>query len=150
HANWLEAEHVGELRELIKRRGYRFITLENALGDDAYGLPDTWVGEEGRGWIEHWAITRGQPPLNAPVFPADILARIDALPKALRPVSLDYPPLWRRFSFSSSLLPSSSAFFQPPLRLPDGRQASAVSFSSLSLKGTRARKPPQRLCLSLS
>jgi len=89
HANWLEAEHVGELLELIKRRGYRFITLENALGDDAYGLPDTWVGEEGRGWIEHWAITRGQPPLNAPVFPADIQARIDALPKALRPDSLD-------------------------------------------------------------
>jgi len=31
-----------------------FITLEDALSDQAYGLPDTYVGEEGTGWIDHW------------------------------------------------------------------------------------------------
>lgn len=72
HANNLEADHIRELIELMRKRGYRFITLEDALSDDAYSLPDTFVGEEGRGWIEHWAITRGQPPLGAPVFPAAI------------------------------------------------------------------------------
>jgi peptidoglycan/xylan/chitin deacetylase (PgdA/CDA1 family) len=85
HGNWLEAEHIGQLLEMMKKRGYRFITLEDALSDDAYGLPDTWIGEEGRGWIEHWAITRGQPPLGAPVFPAAIETRVQSLPKPLPP-----------------------------------------------------------------
>jgi peptidoglycan-N-acetylglucosamine deacetylase len=81
HANNLEADHIGELIALIRKRGYRFITLEDALSDDAYGSPDTYVGEEGNGWLEHWAITRGQPPRGAPVFPEDIAARARALPR---------------------------------------------------------------------
>ena len=80
HANWLEAEHIGELLELIRKRGYRFITLGDALTDPAYSLPDTFVGEDGSGWLEHWAITRGQPPQGAPPFPPEIEARIKALP----------------------------------------------------------------------
>jgi peptidoglycan/xylan/chitin deacetylase (PgdA/CDA1 family) len=79
HANNLEADHLGELLEMLRKRGYRFITLEDALNDDAYGLPDTYVGEEGRGWLEHWAITRGQPPLGTPVFPSSIADRAKAL-----------------------------------------------------------------------
>jgi peptidoglycan-N-acetylglucosamine deacetylase len=79
HANNLEAEHLGELLELLRKRGYRFITLEDALNDDAYSLPNTYVGEDGRGWIEQWAITRGQPPLGAPVFPPSIGERAKAL-----------------------------------------------------------------------
>jgi peptidoglycan/xylan/chitin deacetylase (PgdA/CDA1 family) len=80
HANQLEAEHIGELLELIRKRGYRFITLENALGDQAYGLPDTYIGEEGTSWLDHWAITRGQPPLHAPVAPQAMVDRANALP----------------------------------------------------------------------
>jgi hypothetical protein len=70
HANNLEAEHIGELIELLRKRGYKFITLEEALSDPAYNQPDTFVGEEGGNWIEHWAITRGQPPMREPAFPA--------------------------------------------------------------------------------
>jgi peptidoglycan/xylan/chitin deacetylase (PgdA/CDA1 family) len=80
HANQLEAEHIGELLELIRKRGYRFVTLESALGDSAYGLPDTYVGEEGSGWLEHWAITRGQPPLHQPSAPQAMVDRANALP----------------------------------------------------------------------
>ena len=69
HANQLEADHIGELLEVMRKRGYRFVTLEEALSDQAYGLPDTFVGEEGTGWIDHWAITQGKPPQGAPVFP---------------------------------------------------------------------------------
>jgi peptidoglycan/xylan/chitin deacetylase (PgdA/CDA1 family) len=81
HGNWLEAEHVGELLELLRRRGYRFITLEEALGDPAYSLPDEYVGEEGGGWIDHWAITRGQPPRGAPEFPQWVMQLSKALPR---------------------------------------------------------------------
>jgi peptidoglycan/xylan/chitin deacetylase (PgdA/CDA1 family) len=80
HANNLEAEHIGELLELMRKRGYRFVTLEDALGDQAYGLPDTYVGEEGTGWLEHWAITRGRPPQGFPAFPRTIEERAKALP----------------------------------------------------------------------
>lgn len=69
HANQLEADHIGELLEVMRKRGYRFITLEDALGDQAYSLPDTYVGEEGTGWLDHWAIAQGKPPQGAPVFP---------------------------------------------------------------------------------
>ena len=68
HGNWLEAEHIGELIELLRKRGYQFITLDEALGDGAYSSPDEYVGE-GTGWYDHWAITRGRPLQNTPVFP---------------------------------------------------------------------------------
>jgi peptidoglycan-N-acetylglucosamine deacetylase len=79
HANQLEADHIGELIDLMRRRGYRFITLADALSDQAYSLPDTFVGEEGSGWIDHWAITLGHPPRAAPVFPQWVIDRSKAL-----------------------------------------------------------------------
>ncbi len=79
HASNLEADHIGELLDVLRKRGYRFITLEDALGDHAYSLPDTYVGEEGSGWIDHWAITQGKIPQGAPVFPQWVIDRSKAL-----------------------------------------------------------------------
>jgi peptidoglycan/xylan/chitin deacetylase (PgdA/CDA1 family) len=79
HGNWLEADHIGELLDLLRKRGYRFVTLQDALSDSAYSMQDEYVGEEGTGWIEHWAITRGRPPMNAPVFPQWVIDRSNAL-----------------------------------------------------------------------
>jgi peptidoglycan/xylan/chitin deacetylase (PgdA/CDA1 family) len=81
HGNWLEADHIGELLELLRKRGYRFITLQDALSDAVYSMPDEYVGEEGTGWLDHWAITRGQPPKNTPVFPQWVIDRSNALPR---------------------------------------------------------------------
>ena len=78
HGNNLEAEHIGELADLFRKRGYKFVTLENALDDQAYGLPDTYVGE-GAGMLERWAITQGHPPMGEPEFPPAILERAHAL-----------------------------------------------------------------------
>jgi len=80
HGNWLEADHICELLDLLRKRGYQFITLQDALSDSAYSLPDEYVGEEGTGWIDHWAITRGHPPQNTPVFPQWVIDRSNALP----------------------------------------------------------------------
>jgi len=80
HGNWLEADHVAELLDLLRKRGYKFITLQDALSDSAYSLPDEYVGEEGTSWIDHWAITRGHPPQNTPVFPQWVIDRSNALP----------------------------------------------------------------------
>jgi peptidoglycan-N-acetylglucosamine deacetylase len=75
HASNLEADHIGELLDLLRKRGYRFITLEDALSDSAYSLPDTYVGEEGTGWIDHWAISQGKIPQDAPEIPQWVIDR---------------------------------------------------------------------------
>ena len=79
HGNNLEADHIGELLDVMRKRRYRFISLEEALGDQAYGLSDTYVGEEGTGWLEHWAITMGKPPQGAPEFPQWVIDRAKSL-----------------------------------------------------------------------
>jgi len=79
HASNLEADHIGELLDVLRKRGYRFITLEDALSDPAYSLPDTFVGEEGSGWIEHWAITAGKIPQGAPAMPQWVIDRTKEL-----------------------------------------------------------------------
>ena len=79
HASNLEADHIGELMDVLRKRGYRFITLEDALSDPAYSLPDTYVGEEGTGWIDHWAISQGKIPQGAPKFPQWVMDRTKEL-----------------------------------------------------------------------
>ncbi|MGE5680173.1 MAG: polysaccharide deacetylase family protein [Bacillota bacterium] len=59
HANQLNADYFGELAEMIKSRGYKFITLEEALKDTAYNSPDTYAKSGGITWIHRWAITKG-------------------------------------------------------------------------------------------
>lgn len=80
HGNWLEADHIGDLLAVLRKRGYQFVTLQDALSDAAYSMPDQYVGEEGTNWIDHWAITRGQPPQNTPVFPQWVIDKSNALP----------------------------------------------------------------------
>ena len=79
HASNLEADHIGELLDVLRKRGYRFITLEDALSDPAYSLPNTYVGEEGTGWIDQWAITQGKIPRGAPTFPQWVIDRTKQL-----------------------------------------------------------------------
>jgi peptidoglycan/xylan/chitin deacetylase (PgdA/CDA1 family) len=79
HACNLEADHIGELLDVLRKRGYRFITLGDALGDQAYSLPDTYVGEEGSGWLEHWAITQGKIPQGGPMMPQWVIDRTKEL-----------------------------------------------------------------------
>ncbi len=79
HSNQLEADYIGDLIELMKKRGYRFITLEDALSDKPYSQPDTYVGEGGAGWVYHWAITQGKPSEASPMIPQWVVDRSKAL-----------------------------------------------------------------------
>jgi hypothetical protein len=53
HANELNADHFEHLAAMMKRRGYSFITLEKALKDAAYDLPDAQANR-GISWIHRW------------------------------------------------------------------------------------------------
>ena len=54
HANELNAEHMSSVVELMERRGYRFVSLDQALEDDAYALPDRYAGPAGVSWLFRW------------------------------------------------------------------------------------------------
>jgi peptidoglycan-N-acetylglucosamine deacetylase len=91
HASDLEADHIGELLDVLRKRGYRFITLEEALSDPAYSLPDTYVGEEGTGWIDHWAITQGKIPQGEPSIAQWVFDRTKELHLSTGQVSAEMP-----------------------------------------------------------
>jgi hypothetical protein len=60
---------------MFKRRGYKCVDLETALKDDAYRLPDTYVGPAGISWLHRWALERGKQGLepDEPTVPAFII-----------------------------------------------------------------------------
>jgi len=90
HGSWLEADHIGDVIEVLRKRGYQFVTLEDALGDGAYSSPDEYVGE-GTGWYDHWAITRGRPLQDAPAFPQWVIDKSRELhPQNPAPASTPY------------------------------------------------------------
>ncbi|MFL6332740.1 MAG: M56 family metallopeptidase [Pyrinomonadaceae bacterium] len=55
----LNAHCFGDLAAMLKRRGYSFVTLDEATRDEAYQLPDTYTGERGDSWLARWAVTKG-------------------------------------------------------------------------------------------
>ena len=55
----LNADCFDDLAAMMKRRGYSFVTMEQATRDEAYRLPDTYTGERGDSWIARWAVTKG-------------------------------------------------------------------------------------------
>jgi peptidoglycan/xylan/chitin deacetylase (PgdA/CDA1 family) len=60
HANSINADYFDDVAKMYKKRGYQFIRLEEALKDEAYQLPDTFVGRAGISWVHRWALGRGK------------------------------------------------------------------------------------------
>ncbi|HQU81872.1 MAG TPA: polysaccharide deacetylase family protein [Pyrinomonadaceae bacterium] len=60
HANQINSEYFGKIAKMLEKRSYKFVTLENALTDDAYKLPDTFVKRNGISWLHRWALAKGK------------------------------------------------------------------------------------------
>jgi beta-lactamase regulating signal transducer with metallopeptidase domain len=58
-AGALNADCFDDLAAMMKRRGYTFVTMEQATSDEAYSLPDNYTGERGDSWLARWAVTKG-------------------------------------------------------------------------------------------
>jgi peptidoglycan/xylan/chitin deacetylase (PgdA/CDA1 family) len=69
HASQLNADTMPELLAMMRRRGYRFVSLDDALKDDAYRLPDGYFGPGGFSWIHRWSKTKGMAPRGEPDEP---------------------------------------------------------------------------------
>ena len=59
HASALNADSIGDLAAMIRRRGYAFVTLDQAMKDPAYALPDGYEGGGGISWLHRWAFALG-------------------------------------------------------------------------------------------
>lgn len=70
HMNALNADHLEHLLAMIRRRGYRVISIEEAMRDRAYAIRDTYVGVRGRSWIQRWRVTKGLDVREEPDAPA--------------------------------------------------------------------------------
>ncbi len=60
HANAINSECIDEIAKMMKELGYNFISLEDALKDEAYNLPDEFYKFAGISWLHRWAITQGK------------------------------------------------------------------------------------------
>jgi peptidoglycan/xylan/chitin deacetylase (PgdA/CDA1 family) len=69
HANPLNADYLDELVRMMKRRGYAFISVDQALADPAYRLPDTYAGPIGLSWLHRWALSKGMKIREEPREP---------------------------------------------------------------------------------
>jgi beta-lactamase regulating signal transducer with metallopeptidase domain/peptidoglycan/xylan/chitin deacetylase (PgdA/CDA1 family) len=65
-ANALNAHKMEDLVAMMKRRGYEFVTLEEALEDKAYRQKTGYIGRGGLSWLERWALDKGQPLTDEP------------------------------------------------------------------------------------
>jgi peptidoglycan/xylan/chitin deacetylase (PgdA/CDA1 family) len=77
HTRTINADHLDALLDRLAARGYRFITLDEAMRDRAYATPDAYVGKTGPTWLFRWSRTiapssdfKADPELPAWVFTA--------------------------------------------------------------------------------
>ena len=77
HANTLNAASYAELVAAVRRRGYRTITLDEAMRDPAYARADGYEGRYGPSWLHRWAMADKKPKdfyAGEPVVPKWVLA----------------------------------------------------------------------------
>ncbi len=60
HANFINSVYLGDLVRMLKRRGYRFVSLADAMRDKAYRLPDRYIQPGGISWLHRWALAKGK------------------------------------------------------------------------------------------
>ena len=66
HANSLNADYFGRVKDVLVRRGYDFVSLDEAMTDEAYSREDPYLGTRGLSWLQRLAVgieggTRKEP-----------------------------------------------------------------------------------------
>ena len=59
HANDLNADCLDEMLRRLAARGYRFVSLDEAMADAAYQTKDTYVTKTGPSWLWRWMKSKG-------------------------------------------------------------------------------------------
>ena len=69
HENRLNADTLDALVAMARQRGYRFISVDEALKDPAYRRQDAYIGRRGLSWLHRWALDDGKKPPAQPDVP---------------------------------------------------------------------------------
>jgi peptidoglycan/xylan/chitin deacetylase (PgdA/CDA1 family) len=71
HANFINSDYFDDLAKMLKKRGYKFVSLEESLTDEAYKLPDNFIKRNGISWLHRWALDKGKENIlpNEPKVP---------------------------------------------------------------------------------
>jgi len=81
HANRLNSVMLPALLDMLQQRGYRFVSLEEALRDEVYRLPNNYAGKGGFSWIHRWSMTKGMANKGEPREPAWLLQAYEEMRK---------------------------------------------------------------------
>jgi peptidoglycan/xylan/chitin deacetylase (PgdA/CDA1 family) len=80
HANSLNRDWFPKIHALYLARGYRFVSLDQALKDPIYARPDTYVRKAGISWLHRWTFTEGRKIRWEPEPPDWIVKAYEAKP----------------------------------------------------------------------
>ena len=61
HAHTLNRDRYPQIHALYLERGYRFVTLDEALTDPVYAHADDYARANGVSWLHRWTFTEGRP-----------------------------------------------------------------------------------------
>lgn len=84
HASGLNADHAHDLLGMLKRRGYEFVPLSEALEDGAYGRPESYAGPVGWSWLHRWAFAEGRRLKVSPREPEFVNGLFDEMERLAR------------------------------------------------------------------
>lgn len=79
HANWLNADHIEAVLSSYEKRGYRFVSLAEAMKDPAYQMKDGYTGTNGISWIHRWGLGKGMAIEIEPSEPKWVLEAYEKL-----------------------------------------------------------------------
>jgi peptidoglycan/xylan/chitin deacetylase (PgdA/CDA1 family) len=85
HGSRLNADSIGDLADILRRNDLKAVSLERAMRDPAYAIPDDRPDMGGDEWLSRWAeqLHKPLPWSSFPEPPADIVAaekRLDTDP----------------------------------------------------------------------
>ncbi|MGI8669698.1 MAG: M56 family metallopeptidase [Aridibacter sp.] len=62
----LVIDSADELFEMFRKHGYEFVSMDEALSDEAYQQTEAFISYEGVSWFERWAVTKGKTVREKP------------------------------------------------------------------------------------
>jgi peptidoglycan/xylan/chitin deacetylase (PgdA/CDA1 family) len=60
HASALNSDYIDALAEMFRKNNYDFVSMDQALRDEAYKTPVTVYGKLGISWLDKWALSMGK------------------------------------------------------------------------------------------
>jgi hypothetical protein len=75
HANFINSDYFDDLAAMFRKRGYKFVTLEESLKDEAYRLPDNFTRRAGISWLHRWTLDKDKDLVlpDEPMVPEFVL-----------------------------------------------------------------------------